>query len=52
MLRDVEIFADKLARHPELIGLAGVIRPSSGLKENPTIIPHYHRVLPRSLIEH
>ena len=52
VLRDVEIFADKLARHPELLGLAGVVRPSSGLKENPTIIPHYHRVLPGSLIGH
>ena len=35
ILRDVEIFADKLARHPELIGIGGVIRPSSGLKEAP-----------------
>jgi phospholipid/cholesterol/gamma-HCH transport system substrate-binding protein len=52
VLRDVEIFSDKLARHPELLGLAGVIRPSSGLKESPTIIPHYHRVLPGSLIGH
>ncbi len=34
-LRDVEIFADKLARHPELIGLGGALRPSSGLKESP-----------------
>lgn len=52
VLRDVEIFADKIARHPEALGLAGVIRPSSGLKESPTIIPHYHRVLPGSLIGH
>jgi len=35
VLRDIEIFADKLARHPELIGIGGVIRPSSGLKESP-----------------
>ena len=35
VMRDVEIFADKLARHPELIGLGGVVRPSSGLKETP-----------------
>ncbi len=35
VLRDVEIFADKLARHPELIGIGGVVRPSSGLKEAP-----------------
>ena len=35
VLRDVEIFADKLARHPELIGIGGVVRPSSGMKETP-----------------
>ncbi|MSQ95008.1 MAG: MCE family protein [Gemmataceae bacterium] len=35
ILRDVEIFADKLARHPELIGIGGALRPSSGLKESP-----------------
>ena len=36
ILRDVEIFADKLARHPELIGIGGALRPSSGLKEPPS----------------
>jgi len=35
ILRDMEIFADKLARHPELIGLGGALRPSSGSKETP-----------------
>jgi ABC-type transporter Mla subunit MlaD len=35
-LRDLEVFADKLARHPESIGLGGAIRPSSGLKEAPS----------------
>ncbi len=33
--RDLEVFADKVARRPELIGLGGVVRPSSGLKEWP-----------------
>ena len=36
ILRDMEVFADKLARHPELIGVGGTVRPSSGLKESPT----------------
>jgi phospholipid/cholesterol/gamma-HCH transport system substrate-binding protein len=40
-LRDVEIFADKLARHPELLGIGGAVRPSSGVKETPT-----HSVIP------
>jgi phospholipid/cholesterol/gamma-HCH transport system substrate-binding protein len=38
-LRDVEIFADKIARHPESLGLGGMIRPGSGLKEPPTALP-------------
>jgi phospholipid/cholesterol/gamma-HCH transport system substrate-binding protein len=36
ILKDVEVFTDKLARHPELIGVGGALRPSSGLKEPPT----------------
>lgn len=35
-LRDLEVFADKIARHPESIGVGGAIRPSSGLKEAPS----------------
>ena len=34
-LRDVEVFADKIARHPESLGVGGAISPSSGLKESP-----------------
>jgi ABC-type transporter Mla subunit MlaD len=36
ILKDFETFADKLARHPESIGLGGVVRPSTGLKDPPT----------------
>ncbi len=39
ILRDVEIFADKIARHPESLGVGGALRPSNGLKEGPTIFP-------------
>jgi chromosome segregation ATPase len=35
VLKDLEVFADKLARHPESLGLGGVVRPNSGLKEPP-----------------
>jgi phospholipid/cholesterol/gamma-HCH transport system substrate-binding protein len=35
ILSDLEVFADKLARHPEAIGLGGVLRPGSGLKDAP-----------------
>jgi ABC-type transporter Mla subunit MlaD len=34
--RDLEVFADKVARRPELIGVGGALKPSSGLKESPT----------------
>jgi phospholipid/cholesterol/gamma-HCH transport system substrate-binding protein len=36
ILADLEVFADKLARHPEAIGLGGVVHPSSGLKDAPS----------------
>jgi ABC-type transporter Mla subunit MlaD len=36
VLHDLSVFADKVARHPEALGLVGLIRPSSGLKESPT----------------
>jgi hypothetical protein len=33
--KDLEVFADKVARRPETIGIGGAIRPSTGLKESP-----------------
>jgi len=39
ILRDLETFADKLARHPEAIGLGGVVHPGSGLKDPPAAPP-------------
>jgi phospholipid/cholesterol/gamma-HCH transport system substrate-binding protein len=33
--KDLEVFADKVARRPELIGVGGALRPSSGLKDAP-----------------
>ena len=35
ILRDLRVFSDKVARHPELIGVRGAFRGSSGLKEVP-----------------
>lgn len=32
ILKDARVFTDKLARHPELLGARGAIRPSSGIK--------------------
>jgi phospholipid/cholesterol/gamma-HCH transport system substrate-binding protein len=39
ILRDFEVFADKVARHPESLGVGGAISPSSGLKEGPSSWP-------------
>lgn len=36
IVKDLETFADKLARHPELLGVRGAVRPSDGLKEPPS----------------
>lgn len=33
IVRDMHIFTDKVARHPELLGVSGAIRGSSGVKE-------------------
>lgn len=41
-LRDLETFADKIARHPEVLGVGGVVRPGSGLKEPPLAPPGPH----------
>ncbi len=35
ILNNAEIFMDKLARHPEALGLGGVVRPGSGIKDAP-----------------
>jgi phospholipid/cholesterol/gamma-HCH transport system substrate-binding protein len=39
MLADLEIFSDKLARHPESLGLGGVVHPGSGIKDVPSALP-------------
>ena len=32
LMEDLRVFSDKIARHPELLGIQGVIEPSSGIK--------------------
>jgi phospholipid/cholesterol/gamma-HCH transport system substrate-binding protein len=32
VMKDLRVFSDKIARHPELIGAGGALRGSSGLK--------------------
>ena len=33
VLRDLREFSDKVARNPEVLGLGGAVRPSTGLKD-------------------
>ncbi|HET6326859.1 MAG TPA: MlaD family protein [Planctomycetaceae bacterium] len=33
VVRDLRVFSDKVARHPELVGVSGALRGSSGLKD-------------------
>ncbi len=35
IVRDLRVFSDKIARHPELLGVRGAIQGSSGLKDAP-----------------
>ncbi len=41
LIRDLDVFADKIARHPETLGLGGVLHPSSGLKQSPFDDPSF-----------
>ncbi|GIX03995.1 MAG: hypothetical protein KatS3mg113_1001 [Planctomycetaceae bacterium] len=34
VMRDLREFSDKIARNPELLGVGGAVRPSSGLKDS------------------
>ncbi len=49
--KDLEVFADKVARRPELIGVGGALRPSSGLKDSPfdSKMPCYRPEWPPSI---
>src|SRR5262249_40140878 len=47
ILADFEIFADNLARHPESLGIAGVLRPGNGLEESPSGLPWREPTEPR-----
>lgn len=46
ILRDVRIFSDKIARHPELIGVSGALNPSTGIKEPAGSYPEASRQKP------
>jgi phospholipid/cholesterol/gamma-HCH transport system substrate-binding protein len=47
VMKDFEVFADKIARHPESLGVGGAVRPSAGLKEgNPYAPPRTQQPYP------
>ncbi len=39
IMNDVRIFSDKIARHPEILGVRGAVRGSSGLKDSGEVKP-------------
>ncbi|WP_437202855.1 MlaD family protein [Planctomicrobium sp. SH664] len=47
ILRDVRVFTDKVARHPEVLGFSGALRGSSGIKEAPEVQPAGHSTIPQ-----
>lgn len=46
---DLQVFADKIARRPESLGIGGAIRPNSGLKESPSASTPERPILPTPL---
>ncbi|VAX38499.1 hypothetical protein MNBD_PLANCTO02-164 [hydrothermal vent metagenome] len=44
IMKDAQVFSDKIARHPELMGVSGAMKGSSGLKNEPTpqAVHHHH----------
>lgn len=48
IVRDLRVFSDKLARHPEIIGVSGAIRGSSGLKDPEEAEPGRVSLMPRN----
>ena len=53
VVEDLRIFSDKVARHPELIGVSGALRSSSGIKNPPEMTdverPSRATLAPRSV---
>jgi phospholipid/cholesterol/gamma-HCH transport system substrate-binding protein len=47
ILRDMRVFSDKVARHPEIIGVSGALRGSSGLKDPEEAEPTRMSLIPR-----
>jgi phospholipid/cholesterol/gamma-HCH transport system substrate-binding protein len=46
IVSDAATFADRIARHPEVLGFGGAVRPSEGTKSNqdlPPLPPNMHR---------
>src|SRR5690606_609278 len=39
IVRDLRIFSDKIARHPEVLRVSGALNGSSGLKDPPEMAP-------------
>ena len=51
VLRDLRVFSDKIARHPELLGVRGAVRGSSGLKDPPDGSPPLRSAAPAERLQ-
>ncbi len=41
VVSDLQVFSDKVARHPEILGVRGVVRGSSGIKDSGVVPAAY-----------
>lgn len=46
VMADLQVFSDKIARRPEVIGIGGAVRPNSGLKESPSAASREEAIRP------
>lgn len=51
IMRDLKEFSDKIARNPEVLGVGGALKPSSGLKDQELIQPSAASQSPRANIK-
>ena len=49
VLRDIRIFSDRIARHPEILGVSGAVKGSSGIKDSDEVQPAGYSTSPSTM---